>query len=77
MTIELEVKNFELFAKALNNACAVYGDMVSAINLGFEPQISKNKFSLLTNLPEGELIKRYNALVEIYQQVEEIEETMW
>lgn len=76
MTIELEIKNFELFVKALNNACAAYGDMVRAINFGFEPQINRNKFSCLTDLPEGELTKRYNALVDIYKQVEEIEEKM-
>ena len=76
MKIEIEVTDIELFAKALNNAFVAYWDIVSAINLGCEPQIRTAKFLPLGALPNGELKNRFEELERVYLQVEDIKRRM-
>ena len=76
MKIEIEVTDIELFAKALNNAFLAYWDIVSAIDLGCEPQIKTTKFLPLGALPNGELKNRFEELERVYLQVEDIERRM-
>ena len=76
MKIEIEVTDIELFAKALNNAFLAYWDIVSAIDLGCEPQIRTAKFMPLGALPNGELKNRFEELERVYLQVEDIERRM-
>ena len=73
MKIEIEVKDIETLAKALNNALSAYGDICSSIAFGAEPQINKNKFSELKTLPEEELKNRFYELKDIYLQIEVLE----
>lgn len=76
MKIEIEVTDIKLFAKALNNAFLAYWDIVSAIDLGCEPQIRTAKFMPLGALPNGELKNRFEELERVYLQVEDIERRM-
>ena len=76
MKIEIEVTDIELFIKALNNAFVAYWDIVSAIDLGCEPQIRVTKFLPLSELPNGELKNRFEELERVYLQVEDIERRM-
>lgn len=70
MKIEIEVEDISLFAKALNNACASYGDIIWGIYIGCEVP---RKFELLKKLPYEELQARMNCLKDVYRQVEENE----
>lgn len=70
MKIEIEVKDIETLAKALNNALSAYGDICSSIGFGAEPQINRNKFSELKTLPEEELKNRFYELKDVYLQLE-------
>ena len=76
MKIEIEVTDIELFTKALNNAFVAYWDIVSAIDLGCEPQIRTAKFMPLGALPNGELKNRFEELERVYLQVEDIKRRM-
>lgn len=76
MKIEIEVSDIELFAKALNNAFLAYWDIITAIDLGCEPQIRATKFLPLGELPDGELKNRFEELERVYLQVEDIERRM-
>lgn len=76
MKIEIEVTDVELFAKALNNAFLAYWDIVTAIDLGCDPQIRTTKFLPLGELPDGELKNRFEELERVYLQVEDIERRM-
>lgn len=80
MVIEIEVDDIEVLAKALNNAFLAYGDIVSSINLGLEPQLSSVKYLPLMDLPFEELDCRYNTLKDVYLQIEAKEKeltTQW
>ena len=70
MIIEIEVDDIEVLAKALNNAFLAYGDIISSINLGLEPQLSSVKYLPLMDLPFEELDRRYNTLKDVYLQIE-------
>ena len=76
MKIEIEVTDIELFAKALNNAFLAYWDIVTAIDLGCDPQIRTTRFLPLGELPDGELKNRFEELERVYLQVEDIERRM-
>lgn len=76
MKIEIEISDIELFAKALNNAFLAYWDIVTAIDLGCEPQIRTTRFLPLGELPDGELKNRFEELERVYLQVEDIERRM-
>ena len=76
MKIEIEVTDIELFAKALNNAFLAYWDIITAIDLGCDPQVKATKFLPLGELPDGELKNRLEELEKVYLQVEEIERRM-
>ena len=71
MKIELETNNIEILSKALNNALATYGDIVFSSVMRCDIPI---KFEKLKDLPDEELIKRVNAIKDIYKQIEKIEE---
>ncbi len=73
MKIEIEVTDIELFAKALNNAFLAYWDIITAIDLGLEPQVRATRFLPLGELPDGELKNRFEELERVYLQVEDIE----
>ena len=70
MKITIEVDNVELFAVALNNAIATYGDMLSSIYFNCEVPLKYEKLKAIPNL---ELNERFNCLVGVYKQVEEME----
>ena len=72
MKIEIEVEDISLLAKALNNACVAYGDIVWSVYLGCEVP---SKFDPLKKLSQKELEARINCLKDVYRQVEEIEKT--
>ena len=76
MKIEIEVNDLTEFISALNNALIVYGDIISSIQLGCEPGLLiKNKVAL-EQIGEDKLKARYDALVNIYMELEEIERRM-
>ena len=70
MKIEIEVEDISLFAKALNNACISYSDIIWGIYIGCEVP---SKFDPLKKLPEDELKARIDCLKNVYRQVENIE----
>ena len=70
MKVSIEVDNIELFATALNNAIASYGDIIYAIFLGCE---IPSKFEKLKTIPFEELKSRQECLLDVYSQVEKIE----
>lgn len=70
MKIEIEVEDISLFAKALNNACVSYSDIVGSIYIGCAVP---SKFEPLKKLPEGELKARIDCLKDVYRQVENME----
>jgi hypothetical protein len=73
MKIEIEVPDITTAAKAINNAMVAYGDIIYSVILGCEvPQ----KFQPLANLDEEELVKRFDCLKGICQQLEEIEKNI-
>ena len=76
MKIEIEVTDIELFTKALNNAFLAYWDIITAIDLGCDPQVKATKFLPLGELPDGELKNRLEELEKVYLQVEDIERRM-
>ena len=76
MVIEIEVDDLTLLINALNTATNAYGDICSSILLGLDPQIRIKKYVPLTDLPDGELKKRFNALKDIYLQLENKEKEM-
>ena len=71
MKIELETNDIEILSKALNNALATYGDIVFSSIMRCDVPL---KFEKLKDLPDEELIKRVNAIKDIYKQIEKIEE---
>lgn len=72
MKIEIEVEDVSLFAKALNNACVSYGDIIWGIFIGCEVP---SKFDPLKKIPYEELKARMDCLKDVYKQVEELERT--
>ena len=76
MTINIEVSDIELFAKALNNAFLAYWDIVRAIDFGCEPQVRATRFLPLGELPDGELKNRLMELENVYDQVLDLERRM-
>ena len=73
MKIEIEVPDIKTAADAVNNAMAVYGDIVSTIMIGCE---IPHRFAPLAKLSDEELTKRFNCLKSIYDQIEEIEKNI-
>ena len=73
MKIEIEVNDVELFAKGFNNAIATYGDVVYAIFIGCQVP---SRFKVLETIPYEELTARYNCLVDVYEQIEQIEKDL-
>ena len=71
MKIELEINDIEILSKALNNALATYGDIIFSSIMRCDIPL---KFEKLKDLPDEELIKRVNAIKDIYKQIEKIEE---
>lgn len=72
MKVEIKVEDISLFAKALNNACISYNDIIWSIYMGCEVP---SKFDLLEKLPEEELKARIDCIKNVYRQVEEIEKS--
>ena len=73
MKIKIEISDITIASKAINNALAAYGDIVSRIVIGCEvPQ----RFALLTQLSDEELTKRFDCLKSIYNQIEEMEKNI-
>lgn len=71
MKITIEVEDIEQFAVALNNAVAVYGDIVWGIFIGCE---IPSKFNQLKTIPYEEVKARQMCLLDVYSQVEKIEQ---
>lgn len=72
MKITIEVNDLELFAKGFNNAIAAYGDIVWGIKIGCNVP---SRFEVLREVPIDDLIDRHNCLVDVYKQVEQIEQS--
>lgn len=70
MKITIEIGDVELFAKSLNNAIAAYGNIISAIDLGCEVPLM---FDRLKTIPFENLRERYDCLIDVYKQVEQME----
>lgn len=73
MKITIEVDDVELFAKGLNNAIATYGDILYAVSIGCKVP---SRFEVLETIPFENLSARYNCLVDVYEQVEQIEKDL-
>lgn len=73
MKIEIDVSDIQLFAKALNNAIASYGDIAFGIMFGCE---IPSKLESLRQIPFRELENRIHCLKEVYKQIEELETKM-
>ena len=71
MKIELEINDIEVLSKALNNALTSYGDIVFSTIMRCNIPL---KFEKLKDLPDEELMRRVNAIKDIYKQIEKIEE---
>ena len=70
MTINIEVSDIELFAKALNNAIVSYGDILSSAKFELDLPL---KYEHLFQLSDKELEDRFAILKDVYFQVERIE----
>ena len=71
MKIEIDIgDDITTFAKALNNACVAYGDVIYSIFLRCE---ISSKLQPLKDLTDEELQQRFDCLKSIYKQIEEIE----
>ena len=73
MKIEIEVEDITLFADALNNSIATYGDILFAIYLGCE---IPDKLKKLKEIPFDILQKKFNCIKSVYKQVLEIEKKL-
>ena len=72
MKIEIEVDNITLFASALNNAVASYGDILFGIYVGCE---IPDKLEKMKEIPFEVLQKRFDSIKDVYEQVLEIEKS--
>lgn len=70
MKIEIDIPDITTASKAINNATATYGEIISTIMLGCEVP---NRFAPLAQLSDEELTKRFNCLKSICEQLEEME----
>lgn len=70
MKVEIEVDDITLFASALNNAVASYGDILFGIFVGCEIPAKLEK---LKEIPFDELQKRFDCIKNVYEQVLVIE----
>ena len=70
MKIEIEVDDITLFANALNNAVATYGNILFAIYFCCD---IPTKLEKLKEIPFDELQKRFDCIKGAYEQVVEIE----
>lgn len=70
MKIEVDVDDITLFADALNNAVAAYGDILFGIFIGCE---IPSKLEKLKEIPFDELQKRFDCIKNVYEQVLKIE----
>ena len=73
MKIEIEVDDITLFAGALNNAVASYGNILSAIYCYCDIPAKMEK---LKEMPFDELQKRFDCIKNVYDQVLEIEKSI-
>lgn len=73
MKVTIEVNDIELFAKGLNNAIAVYGYIINCINLCCE---IPHRFEVLKTIPFENLSARFDCLVNVYEQVEQVEKDL-
>ena len=72
MKIELEVDDITLFAGALNNAVASYGDILFGIFFFFQ---IPDKLEKMKEIPFEVLQKRFDCIKDVYEQVLEIEKS--
>ena len=72
MKIELEVDDITLFAGALNNAVATYGNILFAIYFCCD---IPTKLEKLKEIPFEVLQKRFDCIKDVYEQVLEIEKS--
>ena len=73
MKIEIDIPDITTASKAINNAAATYGEIISTIMVGCEvPQ----RFAPLARLSDEELRKRFNCLKSICEQLEEMEKNI-
>ena len=72
MKIELEVDDITLFAGALNNAVATYGNILFAIYFCCD---IPTKLEKLKEIPFEVLQKRFDSIKDVYEQVLEIEKS--
>ena len=72
MKIEIEVDNITLFASALNNAVASYGDILFGIFVACE---IPDKIKKMKEIPFEVLQKRFDCIKDVYEQVLEIEKS--
>lgn len=70
MEIKLQVDDIEQFSKALNNALISYNEIIYAITLCCD---IPSKLESLRKIDDCELIRRRDCLVDVYKQVENIE----
>ena len=70
MKIVIEINDVELFAKSLNNAVVAYGNIIRAIDLGCQVPLV---FEGLKTIPFESLRERYDCLIDVYKQVEQME----
>ena len=70
MNIEIEVDDITLFASALNNAVATYGDILFAIYFCCD---IPTKLKKLKEIPFDEFQNRFDCIKSVYEQVLEIE----
>ena len=68
MQITLNIENLDILVKGLNNAVISFGNVASALLLHCD--VPKNLEPLQT-LPEEEIRKRFDAVLNIYKQLEE------
>ena len=70
MKIEIEVDDLKAFIDGFNNACAAYGDIISALFLGCA---IPRKFEVLKTIPYDIVEKRFKCLKMVYNQLLNIE----
>lgn len=70
MKITIEIPDIKTAVSAINNAVIAYGDIISALILGCDVP---EKFKVLTQLSDDELMERFYCLKSIYEQLEVVE----
>ena len=70
MLVTLEIPDITMAAIAMNNATIAYGNIVYAASLGCSVP---KEFEHFKELDEDKLMKRYQRVKSIYEQIEDIE----